>query len=150
MSSTKGKWTEQIHCESPAEAQVTKDEFRRKGMLARIVRRPARRVGGTPIGGHWLVKARMPKNGPNQGRLNAKEPPLVIVEVPVIVKREVKQNQLDENGKHAKDWKGNWLYNIETVEEVKVESKAIRITPEDIPAFVAEAQAKVDKVLDYL
>ena len=50
MGSVKGKWTEKVKCGSPVEAQVEQDRFRRKGMIARINRRPSRRVDGKPSG----------------------------------------------------------------------------------------------------
>ena len=148
MSAIRNKWTEKIKCSSVAEAQVKKEELRRKGMIARIARRPARYRGGVPQGGYWLVKGRVPKRGPNQQAMNTDELPLVIVKIPMIVEQEVKRKKLDENGNHEKDWKGVWQYETEMVKRAVIQEKAMRIAPEDIPAFVAEAQEKVDSVLN--
>ena len=73
MGSIKGKWTERVECASNAEAQVTREGFRRKGMLSRIRRIPVSYQHGNPVGGTWAVQARMPKNGPNTYRQDRKD-----------------------------------------------------------------------------
>ena len=69
----KGKWTENVVCETNEEAKVEKDEFRRKGMIARTRRNPAYYQDGIPIGGTWIVQARIPKKGLNTYRVDRKD-----------------------------------------------------------------------------
>ena len=73
MTSVKRKRTENVVCETNEEAKVKKDEFRRKGMIARTRRNPACYQNGVPIGGTWIVQARIPKKGLNTYRMDLKD-----------------------------------------------------------------------------
>ena len=73
MTSVKGKWTEKVVCATNEEAKAKKDEFRRKGMIARTRRNPDWYQDGIPIGGTWIVQARIPKKGLNTYRMDLKD-----------------------------------------------------------------------------
>ena len=80
--------------------------------------------------------------------MNTTELPLAMVEVPTIVKREIKKAKLDGKGKQIRNFRGGLEYEIKMVEEAKVIPTAMRVAPKDIPTIIAEAQAKVDEVLN--
>jgi len=73
MGSVKGKWTEKVVCATNEEAKAKKNEFQRKGMIARTRRNPTRYQDGMPIGGTWIVQARIPKKGLNTYRVDRKD-----------------------------------------------------------------------------
>ena len=138
MGAVKGKWTEKVVCATSAEAQVKKDEFRRKGMIARIRRNPARYQSGTPIGGTWIVQARIPKKGLNTYWVDLKnQPPLRLVKWPVVITTTTRTRT-------GKDWKGNWEYEETTTKTAGIETKAVRIKESDVKEAVAAEQEKVD------
>jgi len=140
MTSRKGKWTERVECASNAEAQVKKDEYRRKGMISRIRRVPVRYESGHPVGGHWAVQARIPKNGLNTYRYGENTVPLILVELPVVITKTSKIQT-------GRDFRGKPTYEEKKTESAGIQIKPMRLNKKDVAKAVATAQENVNQAL---
>ena len=138
MGSIKGKWTTKVDCASNAEAQVMRDQFRRKGMLARIRRTADRFQSGKPIGGHWIVQARIPKKGLNTYRQNSKTLPLILVKWPVVISNTTRTQT-------GRDFRGKPTYEESTTKTAGIEVRAMRLAEDEIPDAIAAEQTKIDE-----
>jgi len=140
VGSIKGKWTERVECASNAEAQVARDEFRRKGMLSRIRRIPARYQHGNPVGGTWAVQARMSKKGPNAYRQGKDTVPLILVDWPVVITNKTRTQT-------GRDFRGKPTYEETETKTAGVQIRTMRLDKSEVADAVAEAQEKINDEL---
>ena len=139
MGAVKGKWTERVECVSNAEAQVKRDEFRRKGMISRIRRIPVRYQSGKAIGGVWAVQARTPKKGPNTYRYSDATP-LILVDWPVVISKTTKTQT-------GRDFRGKPTYQENETKSAGVQVKAMRLKKDKVAEAIADEQEKVNREL---
>jgi len=140
MSSVKGKWTEKVVCGTNAEAQVKKDEFKRKGMLSRIRRNPARYEDGMAIGGTFIVQARIPKKGLNTYGQDPDALPLLLVKWPLIIEHKIRTQT-------GRDFRGKPTYEETIVKTAGIEVRAMRIAENEVADAIVAQQEKVDEEL---